>query len=449
MVKRIVSLAMVLAVSMSLLAGCAAKAPADSNTPAPVAKAKEVTLTLWQQASRVETAMIEIQNEFLKENPDIKFNIVEQADMGTSAVLSAIAAGNAPSVFGGGYPTMTSYIFQNAAMPIDDYIAKTPDFANFDKTQVDTFLVNGKHYAVPGDKYVMGFLYNKKLFKEAGITNTPTTWDEFYDAAKKLTIPSKQQYGFGLDGTQWASWHFEQWVWGAGGDLSKKNADGTATLTFDDPAVKTASDFYRKLKSEKLIQTDANMQLEAIAKDFAMGKSGMIVGGLQSQQVGELVGKGMKIEDLGFFVNPKGPSGKAYAQIGGDVWFIPVTKDKDLADAAWKWIMYVNSKSSLDKIMKERSSKGAIGAGILPRTDLKASDYGTPIPELQSAMDASNAIGRDEYYAKGAVGAVADDAIAKWFANPTMDVEKSMKAAQEAANDKELKDFNNAVTSAK
>lgn len=204
MIKRIVSIAMMAVFTVAMISGFTSRS-----------SAKVVTLTLWQQAAFKTPLQTATENEFLKENPNIKFNIVEQADMSTSAYLSAIAAGNAPSVFAAGYPSTMSYIFENAVLPIDDYIAKTPDFKNFDKSQVDTFKINGKHYAVPVDKYVMGFYYNKALFKAAGIAHPPTTWSEFQADAKKLTVPSKQQYGFGIDGTQWASWHFEQWVWGA------------------------------------------------------------------------------------------------------------------------------------------------------------------------------------------------------------------------------------------
>ncbi|HEY5587103.1 MAG TPA: extracellular solute-binding protein [Ruminiclostridium sp.] len=442
MVKKTVSLAIIAALSVSLLAGCGTKKVATNTT-------KKVTLTLWEQAATKTQVQTDLEASFMKKYPNIKLNIVEQADMGTSAYLSAIAAGNAPSVMGGGYPTAMAYIYDNAVMPIDDYIAKTPDFKNFVKDQVENFLVNGKHYAIPTGKYTMGFLYNKPLFTAAGITAVPTTWDELEADAKKLTIPAKQQYGFGLDGTQWASWHLEQFVWEAGGDLSKKNADGTATLTFDDPAVLTAANFYRKLKAEKVIQSNANAQINDLLKDFANGKSGFIVSGLQSMVAVTLVGMGMKSEDIGFFANPKGPSGKTYSQIGGDVMMVTVTKDKAVEDAAWTYLMYMNSHDSADKNLKDQASKGPIGAGILSRTDLKNSDYGAVNAELQKAMDDSNAVGHNEYYAKGAVGSVADDAVAKWFADPSVDVVKTMKAAQDAANAKELKDFNAGVLAAK
>jgi ABC-type glycerol-3-phosphate transport system substrate-binding protein len=437
-----------------LLSGCAIRelTPTEKSSKTngnDTEPSKVITLTLWQHAATKSQIYTDIENEFLAANPHIKFNIVEQPDMGTSAYLAAIASGNAPSVFAAGYPTTMSYIYQNAIYPIDEFIAETPDFANFDQSQVDTFLVNGKHYGVPTNKYVMGFMYNKKLFAEAGISAPPTTWDEFYSVCEKLTIPEKQQYGFGLNGAQWASWHFEQWVWGAGGNLSVLNPDGTVSLTFDDPAVKVAADFYRKLKDNKLIQPDANMQISGLLKDFAMGKSGMIVSGLQTYEFFNIVGMGGEADNIGFFSNPAGPSGEAYAQMGGDVFFITTTKDKDVARASWDWLMYSFSRESLDRIYKFRASKGAIGAEIFPRTDLNIADYGEVNTELQAVLDYSTTIGRSEYPAKGAVGSIADDAIARWFINPSLNVEDVMLEAQKKANSNELIEYNEAILAGK
>ena len=46
--------------------------------------------------------------------------------------------------------------------------------------------VNGQQYAVPYSVGVVGFWYNKTLFKQAGITSTPTTWPQFIAAVNKL-----------------------------------------------------------------------------------------------------------------------------------------------------------------------------------------------------------------------------------------------------------------------
>lgn len=460
MFKRIVSLIMTAALSATLFVGCGDKntSSSDTSTAAAVestaaetsttAPEKDLTITLWQQAANTAEATIAMQQRFQKDNPHIKLNIVETPDTGTEAVIAAIAADNAPAAIQMGYPTAMSYIYRNACLPIDDFIADTPDFANFDKTQVDAFLVNGKHYAVPYDKYVMGFYYNKKLFEEAQVTSTPKTWDEFLATAKKLTNPTKQQYGFGLDAIQWGCWHFETWVWGAGGDLTKQNNDGTLTLTFTDPAAIKAAEFYRTLKKEKVIQSDGTKNLEALTKDFAMGKSAMIYDSINAGTLAKFVDAGAKAEDIGYFAFPKGPSGNAYTQAGANAWVIPTTKDADIAKAGWTYIMYANSKAELINTLKEQADKGPLGAAILARTDVKVSDIGAIEADMQAVMDASNLISKPEFYGKGAVGSFADDMVAKIFGDTNIDITKVFQEYQDKAA-KAAEDFNKSVQDAK
>ena len=65
-----------------------------------------------------------------------------------------------------------------------------------------TNVVDGKIYHVPFQTTTIGLIYNKDLFKEAGIVDengeakAPETWDEMREVAKKLTNTSKKQYGF-------------------------------------------------------------------------------------------------------------------------------------------------------------------------------------------------------------------------------------------------------------
>jgi len=46
--------------------------------------------------------------------------------------------------------------------------------------------VDGKQYGVPYAYYAWGFYYRKDLFEKAGITDTPTTWEEFKQVGEKL-----------------------------------------------------------------------------------------------------------------------------------------------------------------------------------------------------------------------------------------------------------------------
>ena len=56
------------------------------------------------------------------------------------------------------------------------------------------------------------------FFADAGISGAPTTYDEFWDVAKKLTNPAKNQYGFYLLGaTTWSYQQATMWMFSHGG----------------------------------------------------------------------------------------------------------------------------------------------------------------------------------------------------------------------------------------
>lgn len=81
------------------------------------------------------------------------------------------------------------------------------------------FLVEGSHkvgdnvYSLPSGMTVRGLVYNKDMFKAAGIVDEngeadpPETYDEMVEVAKKLTDDSKMQYGI-IFPVKWSSWVF-------------------------------------------------------------------------------------------------------------------------------------------------------------------------------------------------------------------------------------------------
>ncbi len=57
----------------------------------------------------------------------------------------------------------------------------------FYKGAISTLMVNDAYYGIPYMYDGLALIYNETLFKEAGIKQTPKTWEEFREVAKKLT----------------------------------------------------------------------------------------------------------------------------------------------------------------------------------------------------------------------------------------------------------------------
>lgn len=458
MFKRGISLVLTIGIMASLFTACGTEKTTESTTTAVdssvVAVASETkeaektpaTLVIWKSDKESDDFTEAQEQKFKDEHPWITLNTVFHDAEGSEDLMVAIAAGNAPSAIEISYPQMYRYIYAGALQPLNEYLDKWDDFKNYDKSMVDFWKYNDNYYGVPRTQYVMGLYYNRALLKAANVT-APTSWDELVSAAKKLTVPEKQQYGFNLLVSQWTEWWFEYFVWQAGGDLTKRNEDGTLTTTFTDPAVVTAAEFYRTLLKEKCIQPDLTMDFNAMAQSFASGKAAMTLGG--SDSVSWFVSLGMKPEDIGFAPMIKGPSGKGLSQVGGAVYVIPKTDDKAVADAAFEFIDFYGSKDYMSGLYKNQESKGAVAVVQLARTDFKLSDIVKVDSEMQASVNAMTGNTSLEFYGKSVLGTVLDTAIQKSFFDIKSDITENFKAAEVEANKKIVPDFNASVKEGK
>jgi raffinose/stachyose/melibiose transport system substrate-binding protein len=65
-------------------------------------------------------------------------------------------------------------------------ISDEPWLDTFTKTSLNPYQINGKTYGIPFDLGMVGFWYNKDLFKKAGIDTPPATWTDFLGIVRKL-----------------------------------------------------------------------------------------------------------------------------------------------------------------------------------------------------------------------------------------------------------------------
>ncbi|HSU74065.1 MAG TPA: extracellular solute-binding protein, partial [Terrabacter sp.] len=86
---------------------------------------------------------------------------------------------------------------------------------------LDTFVkygtYQGKMYGFPDLSSARALFYNKTLFKQAGITNPPKTWDELEADAKKIAATGNVGYALPL-GPEESQGEFSMWLFNNGGD---------------------------------------------------------------------------------------------------------------------------------------------------------------------------------------------------------------------------------------
>lgn len=107
--------------------------------------------------------------------------------------------------------------------------------------------IGGKQVSVPVSANNLAYMYNKTLFKQAGLdpNKPPTTWEELMADAKQILAktgkPGYDLYTQAGDSGEGVTWNFQVNLWQAGGEFL--NADNTAAA-FNTPAGKKALQFW-------------------------------------------------------------------------------------------------------------------------------------------------------------------------------------------------------------
>jgi len=101
-------------------------------------------------------------------------------------IRTMVAAGSPPDVFYFNYNPNDLTLFQSGQLmnftPYMDAQWKT----RFYQSDLDTMTYNGKLLAIPMEQGPVIFYFNEALLQQAGVTQIPKTWDEFFDMADKL-----------------------------------------------------------------------------------------------------------------------------------------------------------------------------------------------------------------------------------------------------------------------
>ncbi len=203
--KKVMLCVLAAAIAVSSFAGCGKKAVNGS---------KVKTVTVWSGNSSSQDIDIKLINEWNettgKEKGIYIDYTVKGGDTINQEVELALQNGDAPDMFPASY--LQKFVEAGYLAPITDL----PGGEEFVK-QYDGYLrirdnvIGGKVYRVPVNGGTQGLIYNKDMFKAAGIVDKngeakpPKTWDEVVEYAKKLTNKSKQQFGI-IVPLKWNGW---------------------------------------------------------------------------------------------------------------------------------------------------------------------------------------------------------------------------------------------------
>ncbi len=308
--------------------------------------AQAVTIRFWmQQDNLLQAAMTDLINDFQKANPDIKVQLEAFPFAEYHQKVSTAFAGNdAPDVFWMDVRT-ASFAQQGVLMPLDDYITKENRADYLDSTWLEP-TYQGKTYGVPMHQLTEALYVNTAMAEAAGIKLPKTvddawTWDQFLDAAKKLTVRSGDQttvWGFGVQ-RQLQDWSVLPVVYQHGGkvlsdDLKKASGflNGQATLE--------ALTWYGNLFTKEKV-----VAVEAIPDGFPTGKIAIFQAPSTYRPVLD-----SKFKDFKYTIIPLFKDKQCSVMTGG--WNMSMSATTEHPKEAWLLIDYLTHERHADWVDK-------------------------------------------------------------------------------------------------
>ena len=185
--KKMLVLA-ILSCFMLLFVGC------NSNSSSSDGEKEEVTLNIYQFKVEIAEDLQKLADEYTALHPHVKFNIQTVgggADYG-AALRAQFASGNAPDIFNNGGYTEAEVWLEH----LED-LSDQPWVENVFDSAKEPMTIDGKIYGQPLNLEGYGFIYNKDLFEQAGITELPKTLNELEAVAQKLEAANITPFSVG------------------------------------------------------------------------------------------------------------------------------------------------------------------------------------------------------------------------------------------------------------
>lgn len=300
------STVLILLASSLVLSACSTKAPVKEGAK-PVENVKSgetVTVNFWDNYTdpTQSKAMDAIIANFEKQNSNIKIKRSSmKADDQRKLIKPALLSKEGPDLFA--YDAGPGYLGVLAkANLLMDLTAKSESLGwnkRFPSWIQERNTFNKKIYGVGTQVEMLGVYYNKKIFKDLGVS-VPKTYDEFLAICK--AAKDKGIVGISLDDKdQWPAFHIESMFYTAVAGKTEIEAVLNGQKSFDQPIFAEALDTFRKLITDGYTtKSPLAISYDDGNKEFFTGKAAMRMTG--TWMVSGMV-ENLK-DDVGFFLLP-------------------------------------------------------------------------------------------------------------------------------------------------
>ncbi|CAL9276136.1 MULTISPECIES: extracellular solute-binding protein [Streptomyces] len=318
------------------------------------------TLTVWvMDGSSPDQWQKDVAAEFeSKTKAKVKFEV--QTWNGIQQKLTtALSEENPPDVFEIGNTQTPAYAKTGGLADLADL--KSTLGQDWSESLNESAVFDGKQYAAPWFVVNRVVVYNKKVWADAGIKDTPKTRDEFYDDLKTIGEKTDAEPIY-LPGQNW--YHFVGLAIGEGAELVKKDGDKYVS-NLADPKVAAAMETYQKFQSLSKAPKDKDEATPQQGEVFAKGNVGAFIG--MGWEAGIAIEANPAIEkDLGYFTIPGETADKPEGVFlgGSNLAVAAGSKKQDLAKEFLKIALSDKNEGALAKANGVIPNKDALQSNL-------------------------------------------------------------------------------------
>jgi len=320
----------------------------------------------WWEPELPAGALRGIIDGFEAANPGIKVKLISGPFSATrDQIVAGAASGTLSDVVGLDGAWVNELAKQGAIAPMDSFMDET----KFDRSQMaDIIKIDGKSYMFPLASFVYPVFVNVDMAKAAGVDKLPSTRTEFADAAKKMTHPDKNQYGWtlplSLQVPNGAQNDVMSWVWASGQSMLK---DGKPNA--DNPAVVDVLSYVKSLNDAGVISPGINAKKEQDKlEEFVNGRVGMMIHSLALLNLMRQRNPNLNI-DLSALPAADGYTGKRGLPYAS--WGIGISNNSEHKAEAWKLVSYLMSAEVNGKLV---TIANAFPGNVNAKPDFSKSD---------------------------------------------------------------------------
>lgn len=354
--KRVLSIALCLAVIFTSLMGCSSGQTATSGSGSSQQASssdQKIELKMWTMLTT--TACMNKMNEqlaeFTKENPNITVKLEANTyDNVYAKLMTAIQGNSLPDVLDCIEGHVAFLQSKNAIIPVDDLIDELGGKSAFTQKYLDWATKDSKTWALPDWSLHQEVWYRKDLYQKYNLS-IPTTWDQLTENAKKLNLDTNSDgktdiYGMAvpLGRNMVAQQTYSQFLYSAGVDIFDPQTGEYAFGKNKAMAVK-AMDAMVKIYKE----SSPAGSVDWTWTDF---RTAMVKGTVaQTNEWGAIIAQAQEqnptmLDNLSCFPMP-GPDGTSQGSCGGTYYMCIAKSTAERQQAAQKLLKFLFQKDRL------------------------------------------------------------------------------------------------------